>query len=523
MNYQELIRSKRDKKIKTLVEHAPHTIVMGVRYLTECDDQLSPHVLYVFAAYSDMLNSLSQSDLSILLCGKINSDAIDLDHFANVYQIEEKTSPYEVRQMFLSVLRDEQLYLRVSEQLTSALISNNGLQYLLDEAQRILGNPLLLVDSAYRYIAVSVGDLRSDSQFAQKLNEELEHGFVLEEGVQYIKQIGLDKITRGRSEPYFMDNEILGSRMYVSSVRVHNVDVAHLTLVEHVRPLTELDKRCMKKLVGLIAQEMQKNEFYATNRGQMYSYLLKDIMDSEQPSYENIKRRMDVLNFKLGDAFYIVVIHGRKFEEPTFGLEYVTEQLAPILTGNMYARYQSSLVLFINLKDRMEISDFILEKLHEIAIKSRHSIGISNVFHDLADVRQKYTQAMRASIFGELSGDQNTLYYYKDYAVQDLLDIGKRQRNLLELCHPNIFKLMEYDRKNNAQLTHTLYYYLEIPHTPQRIADKLHIHRNTFFYRLERIRDILQSDLKNGRELFLLHFSFVVLHFLGKFDPNPFD
>lgn len=520
MNYHQLAQAAARIGLKTLKEGMPEEMVLAACLYEPGNICHNSQTLYLVSSGHRLPPNPMQQPLSLLLYGALPPQ-MDLTGYSNVYHCLQEDHP-ALAQDLASILRDEQHYLKASERLTNALLSGAGMQHLLDEAHQVFQNPIMLVDSAYRYIAVSYSDLKDDSQFAQQLREELEHGFVLEEGIQYIRQIGLDQITRSRNEPYFMENEVLGARMYVSSVRIHNVDVAHLTLVEHSRPFSDVDQRCMARLVALVALEMQKNEFYATNKGQMYSYLLNDILESEQPSYDSIYRRMDTLNFKLGQTFYVVVIHSRKFDEPAHGLDYVTEQLSPILTGNIYARYQGSLVLLINLKQvKADISEYTLKALEDIAIKSRYSIGISNAFYDLGDTRRKYYQALRATVFGELNGDFSTLYYYKDYSLQDLLDIGKRSRNLLELCHPDIFKLMEYDRQNNAQLAHTLYYYLEIPHTPQKIAEKLHIHRNTFFYRLEKIRDLLQSDLKNGRELFLYHFSFMVLQFLGKFNPNP--
>lgn len=521
MNYRNLMRDRLEKQIKPLRESKPKTFVLDAHVYNGGEQDINPNVLYILPAQSEALASLAGQQLSVLLCGPLGDSAV-YDGFANVYHAPED-EPLALAEILLAHLREEQIYMQKSTRMTDALLSNNGLQYLLDEACEVFGNPIMVVDSAYRYIAVSTGELEEDSQFANTLREEMAQGYVLEEGIQYIRRTGLDRITRELSEPYDMENEVLGARVYIASVRVHNVDVAHLTLVEHSRPVTETDIRCMVVLQGLIAQEMQKNAFYASNKGQMYSYLLNDMLDSEQPDYAGIKKRLAMLNYRLGEAFYIVVIHGRKFEEPTCGLDYVTEQLSPILTGNIYARYQGSLVLFINQKKRDDIGDYILKSLEDIAAKTRYSIGISNAYYDIVDTRRCYHQALRATVFSELNGDQSPLCYYMDYTVQDLLNIGKGSRNLLELCHPGIFKLMEYDKQNNAQLAHTLYYYLEIPHTPQLIAEKLHIHRNTFFYRLEKIRDILQSDLKGGRELFLFHFSFVVLHFLGKFNPTPHE
>ena len=44
-----------------------------------------------------------------------------------------------------------------------------------------------------------------------------------------------------------------------------------------------------------------------------------------------------------------------------------------------------------------------------------------------------------------------------------------------------------------------------------RAAEELFIHRSTFLYRLEKIKEILQSDLDDPDEIFYLNFSFRLL------------
>ena len=50
-------------------------------------------------------------------------------------------------------------------------------------------------------------------------------------------------------------------------------------------------------------------------------------------------------------------------------------------------------------------------------------------------------------------------------------------------------------------------------------AQKLKIHKNTLYYRLGIIKDIVNNDLSDGETNYLYMFSFRALQYLGRFHP----
>jgi DNA-binding PucR family transcriptional regulator len=67
--------------------------------------------------------------------------------------------------------------------------------------------------------------------------------------------------------------------------------------------------------------------------------------------------------------------------------------------------------------------------------------------------------------------------------------------------------LIEYDRKRNADMVNTLARYLESGCNYDLTAEALHIHRSTFKYRLQRIRELVGHDLTSGEVRFQLQFA----------------
>ena len=79
------------------------------------------------------------------------------------------------------------------------------------------------------------------------------------------------------------------------------------------------------------------------------------------------------------------------------------------------------------------------------------------------------------------------------------------------ICHEGLLELKKHDEKNQTQYMETLRVYLEQHLSATQAARELFIHRSTFLYRLDRIREILQSDLDDPEEVFYLELSFRLL------------
>lgn len=71
------------------------------------------------------------------------------------------------------------------------------------------------------------------------------------------------------------------------------------------------------------------------------------------------------------------------------------------------------------------------------------------------------------------------------------------------ICHEGLLELKKHDEKNQTQYMETLRVYLEQHLSATQAARELFIHRSTFLYRLDRIKEILQSELDDPEEIFI--------------------
>src|SRR5688500_3183385 len=66
-----------------------------------------------------------------------------------------------------------------------------------------------------------------------------------------------------------------------------------------------------------------------------------------------------------------------------------------------------------------------------------------------------------------------------------------------DFCEHMLGRLLRYDRLRNADLLHTLRAYFRCNGNVLETADRLFLHRNSVLYRLQRIEELLQVDMKD--------------------------
>lgn len=526
MTTQKLLGRLLDESYEYMICSDPDVTINGIKMLTHDQHDIKSDILYFGS--SDLLPKyLAETQfLNFLGYGKSEIPSYyNRCKNCNFIMLKADTDPYLSYNLLQDYFIEEQEQTSKIRRMLSALLSNNGLQYLIDEASLTLGNPIFVIDTSYKYIARHIGNLPSDdSEYAKTMQQEMEFNSILESGIEHIKESRLDEIVGKMDSPYNHFNSYFGRSTMISSVRVHNIEVAHLMMVEQDHSFSQMDYECFLRLSHFVAQEMQKDAFYLKNEGQMFSYFLIDLLNDLQPTKHIIERRLKILHYRLLEKFYVVIIQPYQDGFTGQDIDLLSSQLQSILTKNIYAIYQNSFVILFNRKTEAPLGEYTEETLKRYASINNLKVGISNAFNDLTDINRFYHQAEKAAQLGErFPKAQNfkPLFYYRDYAYVEMLEICRAKTNLMNFCHPCLTALLNYDKESNSDLMGTLFEYLEHSANTQRTAKALFIHKNTLLYRLDRIKTILNNDLSSGEDLFMFHLSFRVLIYLGVFIPKP--
>ncbi len=166
--------------------------------------------------------------------------------------------------------------------------------------------------------------------------------------------------------------------------------------------------------------------------------------------------------------------------------------------------YQGEVLVLVSQKKQ----DALLRQMKAALGFSHIALGISMPIQELTLLPTALRQARFALDRGQGPG----IHLCRDYALDYLVENLRNQELVTELLHPAIGTLTQYDWENGTQLLLTLKTYLQTDRSQAETADRLHTHRNTIKYRLERIDQLTGIDLADWQELTWLSLSLLVSH-----------
>ena len=143
----------------------------------------------------------------------------------------------------------------------------------------------------------------------------------------------------------------------------------------------------------------------------------------------------------------------------------------------------------------------------------KFTIGIGMPIDDYLNIRKSYIQANEAIRYLNNS-DESAVCFYEDCIVDQLIDSVNDRQVLESFEKLSLGKLLDYDKTHGTNLIETLEVYFEHNGNVSTAAKKLFLHRNSLIYRIDKIKEILNSDLKNSTELLALQVGLRVMKIL---------
>ena len=194
MKLEDVLMRLPDDLVAHTALNDPDCDISTVAFLTSWDARnLRSDVLY----FSDTTLLPEQvDDDRMFSCVVVEQDGGE--HLAkhpnvNLVWLTEGTNFYSCYNDIQAAFLEDKELSAATRKLLAAHFSNHGLQYLIEEAASTLGNPLVVVDPSYHYIAYHLGlSPDDDSETAHAIRGEIANEMVYEEGVAYIRDKHID-------------------------------------------------------------------------------------------------------------------------------------------------------------------------------------------------------------------------------------------------------------------------------------------------------------------------------------------
>ena len=372
-----------------------------------------------------------------------------------------------------------------------------SLQELLEMTHCIFNRPMSICNSRGWDYAMTNGD----SPYIHPLQEE----FLREPS---------DETATGADRQTFLKNlNDISPVIIYSAAHKCNVLFANIWLdgeragaivaYENEFPFSIADHQIMTVFQNIITIYATINKGILRSRSALSEYLI-DVLDHKQSRSYTIGKILKYPNWKPSDRYIILCAGSRKATDSIF-LNHLCDDLERAPFKPQTFIYDNKMVALINLKNVSKRTDLLSDIQHAIP-EQTFSWGLSHEFYNISEFVRYYPQACHAlsEAFQENTGGKTMRETAVDYIRRHCLE----DEELQTLLHPDAMFLIEYDKKNHTLYANTLYWFLLFSCNYTDAAHKLHLHRNTLIYRINRIENLISANLSDvtEREFLLLSF-----------------
>lgn len=160
-----------------------------------------------------------------------------------------------------------------------------------------------------------------------------------------------------------------------------------------------------------------------------------------------------------------------------------------------------NLTIIINLtKFKGSIND-AMNKLTVLLRFSYLKAVVSNTFIDLSELKYNYLQARIALNIGRRSKPYKWIYYFDDIAPFYLVECCTKELPSNLVCSKYILVLINHDKEHDTDYYNTLKIYLKNNLNAVKSSNDLFIHRSTFLYRIQKIKELININFKDKKSL----------------------
>ena len=362
----------------------------------------------------------------------------------------------------------------------------NGLTEMLAASSNILQNPAFIYAPDGKALAISPD---YPGSIHWHWAEILEHHGLTEERIENLQDtIDLTSVFLDR-KPTIRDSH-MGNHQYLHcSLVVNDYMAGHFVVFSMLRPFENGIEYLVSHLIRHMIRYMTRHyEIYSpTSRISKFISALIHERPYEKKEFLLFQKVLRWDNDK--DTYQFYIFKEKVKGEPVL-LSRTHLKLSAALKGSVVFQENNLLLLLLNLRHvSMQKKDF--QQLLESLGKSFYC-GISSPFQKIEQVSCYYRQALSEVIRCK---EQHLQYSLGTEHIGDHL-IALLKQNPLNQTYvlPELLTLLHYDHREHTHYYETLRAWFYSGFHPTTAASMLQIHRNSFNYRMEKMRELIPFE-----------------------------
>lgn len=252
-------------------------------------------------------------------------------------------------------------------------------------------------------------------------------------------------------------------------------------------------------------------------QGKMRAAFVDELLATEIADEQAWIQRGSSLGYDLTQPHVAWVVQASKVADwPSPLLRFVEEQETSI----PFTQREEGVLVFWPIDNpnsgralKMTADEFV-KQVQERIPQAEFTIGIARPATRPSEWQRSQQQATESWRLGR-NWKGAAVTYFGDLEFYQLLTLLRNNMESDRFFRRTLGRLLAHDEAHNAELVQTLEGFFACHGNASRTADRLHIHRNTLTYRLERIAEITQLDLDDPDARFSLQLALKLRPVIG--------
>ena len=384
------------------------------------------------------------------------------------------------------------------------MLEHAGMERLLQVTSEFLQNPLTVIGLDFTFVA-EAGSKYLPPRARLYTDEGL--------NVEYVNALLQNETYREMADTH----ETVMFPAYISGCRSMNRNLFVDEKATHRLILTECRVEITQGVICVLDILSEKLEFLLaheeeeTDPDRDIEQIFVRVLSDRTADYMQISRELCELGWGGNHEYMCLILQITYLNQQNLSTKAISRYIKKKLGDSVSFLYQDEIVVFFDLTrlgmNQEEVAGKLVYFIRDTYLKA----GYSRVMTGHMNLRRQYVQAKTALDVGSRKKPYLWIHYFSQVAMTYILEQATKRLPGTMICHEGLLELKKHDEENQTQYMETLRVYLEQHLSATQAARELFIHRSTFLYRLDRIREILQSDLDDPEEIFYLELSFRLL------------
>lgn len=442
-----------------------------------------------------------------------------------ILRVVAQSSLIEVERAIISLIVDKESQVRrrveqIYERLLATLVDDAGIQALAAEVADVARRPTIVLDEYFR-VQVTVPDDEVTQQIGHAVGATLAAGDPRALGAR-------------PAAPFWLTSENDSPEALVVPLRLHDTPAGYLVL-GGPGDITDLDRQVAERAARVLGIELAKQRAVTEAQLRLQGDFLDDLLSGSYPSEEAMLARARWMGHDLGRPHVLLAVSLLELADRATGsqrlqaTDLVRTEVLRLAPGALLRERQDRLAVALprgappTSEEALELAERLRQRLAALLPSGHVTIGVGRHHPGISGLALSFREAEQALAIGRalLGGDRSV--HFEHLGVQRLLFQLRDNPELASFYDDLLGKLQAHDERQGAELVNTLEAFFGCHGNHVRTAQRLHLHRNTLLYRLDRAKSVLGVDLDDAETRLALQVALKIGRVIGRrgLDGSP--